>query len=91
MPFWDLCSEYILSCWLLDFPNDIAQKYHKKIMKEIKNFNWTGFCRIPEVNAPKWPKDLQKLFKRHVSAESDPWLNWIAIRMSGTTPSGRAS
>lgn len=62
-----------------------------KVLDEMCNFDWIGFIKVPQVNAPRWPKDLQKKFKRFVDKQDTPWKDYLAFEFQGTTPSGRAS
>jgi len=91
-PAWRTSRQYVRRCYAETFGDSASSTLADKVLEEMCNFDWLGFIKVPRVNAPKWPREVQKKFKRFVDKQSDtPWNDYLAFEFHGTTPSGRAS
>jgi len=67
VPLWDTVSGFLYrSCIHSGFSEDAMKLSWPSIIKDLTNFEWTAFFHCPQINMPRWPSDIIKLFRRSV-------------------------
>jgi len=60
-----------------------------QMVEEITDTDTVIFAEIPNIQGPKWPKDIQRAWKRMKHRHRfEPERDYIAVPISGTTFSG---
>lgn len=68
-----------------------AAKYVPQVLREVSNFSWLAFVKLPGVEGPRWSPEVSRLFQRCVSKVGGSEVDYLCFELDGTTPSGRAS
>ena len=58
VPAWEASRVYTRRCYAETFGDLSSSTLADKVLDEMCNFSWIGFIKVPQVSAPKWPRDV---------------------------------